>query len=203
ISTLSTMVIIAAMIAFNAFMADRATEHDLATSGPLAAEAVEQADAAMGDKTTVTGREVQPVEAEDLVRDEEVDAALIHDGDSWSLVADTEIDSDLETAIEQAVSQVTVADNAEDHGTTVEQLNKGSALETTFLSVGEDRGLATYLLRFAFAFLFYMAALIFGMAIANSVLEEKQNRVVEILATAIPLRELLYGKVLGNCLGAF
>lgn len=203
ISTLSTMVIIAAMIVFNAFMADRTTEHDLATSGPLAAEAVEQADAAMGDKTTVTGREVQPVEAEDLVRDEEVDAALIHDGDSWSLVADTEIDSDLETAIEQAVSQVTVADNAEDHGTTIEQLSAGSALETTFLSAGEDRGLATYLLRFAFAFLFYMAALIFGMAIANSVLEEKQNRVVEILATAIPIRELLYGKVLGNCLVAF
>ncbi|MFH5824157.1 ABC transporter permease [Georgenia sp. AZ-5] len=38
------------------------------------------------------------------------------------------------------------------------------------------------------------------MTIANSVLEEKQNRVVEILATAIPIRQLLYGKVLGNSL---
>ena len=41
---------------------------------------------------------------------------------------------------------------------------------------------------FIFSFLFYMSALIFGMPIANSVVEEKQNRVVEILATAIPIR---------------
>ncbi len=43
-----------------------------------------------------------------------------------------------------------------------------------------------------------MAAIIFGLQIVNSVVEEKQNRVVEILATAIPIRQLLYGKVLGN-----
>src|SRR5699024_6517528 len=32
---------------------------------------------------------------------------------------------------------------------------------------------------------------------------EKQNRFVEILTAAIPVRQLLYGKVLGNCLLAF
>ncbi len=68
---------------------------------------------------------------------------------------------------------------------------------------GEDRAAASFILRYAFAFLFYMAAIMFGVAIANSVLEEKQNRVVEILATAIPVRQILYGKVLGNCVMAF
>src|SRR5690625_3498806 len=48
-----------------------------------------------------------------------------------------------------------------------------------------------------------MSSIIFGMAIANSVHEEKQIRSVEILAAAIPVRQLLYGKVLGNCLLAF
>ena len=43
-----------------------------------------------------------------------------------------------------------------------------------------------------------MSAIIFGMPIANSVIEEKQNRVVEILASAINLRQLLAGKILGN-----
>lgn len=38
----------------------------------------------------------------------------------------------------------------------------------------------------------------FGMAIAQSVVEEKQSRVVEILVSAVPLRQLLVGKVLGN-----
>lgn len=51
---------------------------------------------------------------------------------------------------------------------------------------------------FAFAMLFYIAALLFGVILANSVLEEKQSRIVEIIATAIPLRQLLAGKVLGN-----
>ncbi len=47
-------------------------------------------------------------------------------------------------------------------------------------------------------FLFYFAALIFGMQLASSVIEEKQSRIVEIIAAAIPLRHLLAGKILGN-----
>jgi ABC-2 type transport system permease protein len=51
---------------------------------------------------------------------------------------------------------------------------------------------------FAFALLFFMAAMMFGQQIAASVVEEKQSRLVEIIATAIPLRALLLGKVVGN-----
>jgi ABC-2 type transport system permease protein len=51
-----------------------------------------------------------------------------------------------------------------------------------------------------FAMLYYMASLLFGLAIAQSVVEEKQSRVVEILATAIPVRQLLIGKIVGNTL---
>ena len=51
-----------------------------------------------------------------------------------------------------------------------------------------------------FAMLFYIASVMFGMAIASSVVEEKQSRIVEILAAAIPVRDLLIGKVLGNTL---
>ena len=51
--------------------------------------------------------------------------------------------------------------------------------------------------------LFYMVCLMFGMAIAQSVVEEKQSRIVEIIASAIPLRLLLTGKVLGNTVLAF
>ncbi len=53
---------------------------------------------------------------------------------------------------------------------------------------------------FVFAFLFYMASIVFGMSIASSVIEEKQSRVVEILASAIPIRSLLAGKLIGNSL---
>ncbi|MFP5360058.1 MAG: ABC transporter permease [Actinomycetes bacterium] len=49
-----------------------------------------------------------------------------------------------------------------------------------------------------FGFLFYYTVLTFGIAIAQSVVEEKSSRIVEILVAAVPVRWLLTGKVLGN-----
>ena len=54
------------------------------------------------------------------------------------------------------------------------------------------------LLVLGFAFLFYLSVLTFGMSIAQSVVEEKQSRVVELLVAAMPVRRLLAGKVVGN-----
>jgi len=51
-----------------------------------------------------------------------------------------------------------------------------------------------------FAFLFFLTVLMFGMSIAGSVVEEKQSRIVELLVSAVPARQLLLGKVAGNTL---
>jgi ABC-2 type transport system permease protein len=50
---------------------------------------------------------------------------------------------------------------------------------------------------------FLMSAATFGGTIAQSVVEEKQTRVVEILLSTIPARILLTGKIIGNALLAF
>jgi ABC-2 type transport system permease protein len=63
-------------------------------------------------------------------------------------------------------------------------------------------GLA-YLVAFAFAIVFFTAAMTFGPTIAQSVVEEKQTRVVEILLAAVPTRVLFTGKVLGTTVLAF
>ncbi|MBN9189984.1 MAG: ABC transporter permease [Microbacterium sp.] len=55
-----------------------------------------------------------------------------------------------------------------------------------------------YLVAIGFGVVFLMAASMFGGTIAQSVVEEKQTRVVEILISAIPVRALLAGKVIGN-----
>lgn len=55
-----------------------------------------------------------------------------------------------------------------------------------------------YFVALGFGLIFFMAALTFGSTIAQSVVEEKQTRVVELLISAIPTRALLAGKVLGN-----
>jgi ABC-2 type transport system permease protein len=56
---------------------------------------------------------------------------------------------------------------------------------------------------FAFAILFLIVSITFGMGIAQSVVEEKETRVVELLVAAIPVRVLLAGKVVGNVALAF
>jgi ABC-2 type transport system permease protein len=55
-----------------------------------------------------------------------------------------------------------------------------------------------YFVALGFGLVFFMSALTFGSTIAQSVVEEKQTRVVEILLSTIPVRALLTGKVLGN-----
>ncbi|OUD88262.1 ABC-2 family transporter protein [Clavibacter michiganensis subsp. michiganensis] len=55
----------------------------------------------------------------------------------------------------------------------------------------------------AFGLVFFISALTFGQIIAQSVVEEKQTRVVELLMSTIPVRALLAGKVLGNSILAF
>jgi ABC-2 type transport system permease protein len=56
------------------------------------------------------------------------------------------------------------------------------------------------LVAFVFVLLFYVTALGFGMTIAQSVTQEKESRIVEILAAAVPVRSLLWGKIVGNSL---
>ncbi len=60
--------------------------------------------------------------------------------------------------------------------------------------------LLRYFVALGFGIVFLLAASTFGGTIAQSVVEEKQTRVVELLISAIPVRALLAGKVIGNTL---
>lgn len=203
ISTVITVVLIVGGILVSGLLSERTTTYDLAVVGEGSAAAAAATEASLGEGDETEVREVTRGEAETLLADGDADAALIREGDGWTLLADSEIDTALQRAVAEAVSATTIETNAAAAGTSMAELSQGSEVRVEYLAGDADRGLASYLLRFVFALLFYMAAIIFGMAIASSVLEEKQNRVVEILATAIPVRQILYGKVLGNCLVAF
>ncbi|MFD0970816.1 ABC transporter permease [Plantactinospora endophytica] len=55
-----------------------------------------------------------------------------------------------------------------------------------------------FLVPMSFSMVFFFLSISFGVQIAQSVTEEKQTRIVEILVAAVPVRALLAGKVLGN-----
>ena len=60
-----------------------------------------------------------------------------------------------------------------------------------------------FIVPFALAFLFFITSFTFGLQIAQSVTEEKQTRIVEILVASVPVRALLAGKVVAMTLLAF
>src|SRR5699024_10130797 len=74
-------------------------------------------------------------------------------------------------------------------------LQEGTTVATDVLDGDAEEQALSQVVGFAMAILFYMAAMIFGMYLAMSVTEEKQSRIVEIIATSIPLRALLFGKL--------
>ncbi|WP_241985109.1 MULTISPECIES: ABC transporter permease [unclassified Cryobacterium] len=75
--------------------------------------------------------------------------------------------------------------------------------EVTLLEPSKQGEGLVYLVAIGFGLVFFMSAITFGSTIAQSVVEEKQTRVVEILMTTIPVRALLAGKVVGNSIMAF
>jgi ABC-2 type transport system permease protein len=206
LSTAATLVLVAASIAVSALLGDRAAEHVVATAGPEAAPVTSRAAQALADagEDTLTVHGTGSADAaRAAVAAESADAALLLELDGWTVVGRDGVDPGLARALEQAVADATLAANARAAGTTAEELTAGAEVRTELLAGGTDRGAVRLAMGFAFALLFYLSAIVFGTAIAHSVLEEKQNRVVEILATAVPVRQLLHGKVLGNCLLAF
>ncbi|MEI3845865.1 MULTISPECIES: ABC transporter permease [unclassified Microbacterium] len=66
------------------------------------------------------------------------------------------------------------------------------------LNPDEGNAALGYIAAVGFGIVFLLAASLFGGTIAQSVVEEKQTRVVELLISAIPVRSLLAGKVIGN-----
>lgn len=60
----------------------------------------------------------------------------------------------------------------------------------------------TFFFSFGFGLVWMMAGITFGMSIAQSVVEEKQTRIVEILLASVSSRALLTGKIIGNSIAA-
>ena len=71
------------------------------------------------------------------------------------------------------------------------------------LEPGDVDPFLQFIVPFALAFVFFITSFTFGLQIAQSVTEEKQTRIVEILVASVPVRALLAGKVAAMTLLAF
>ncbi|MFI9504467.1 ABC transporter permease [Nocardia sp. NPDC052566] len=208
ISTVITIVAIVASLAISGFISNRTDTIDVAVAGADTEQVVTAANAiteSTHKKVRFTAHKEADVAAvERQVRDESVDVGLVpNDPSGWRLIGKTSENDNAATYLGAAAQQLALQRNAVAAGTSIEQLGRGGAVSYDLLDkAGVSPGLAR-IVAFVFAFLFYVSSILFGMSIAQSVIEEKQNRIVEILASAIPLRQLLIGKVIGNTVMAF
>lgn len=114
-------------------------------------------------------------DAEELVRSEKVEAAVLpgDNASGYTVIALKDAPSALVSALSQSP-------------------------EVQILEPATTNPLLRYFIAIGFGLVFMMAAATFGGTIAQSIVEEKQTRVVEVLLSAIPARTLLAGKVIGN-----
>ncbi len=170
ISTAITFAIFLVGIVWAGFAAQSPERTPVAVTGDTVAVVAELDDVI--DATEVASAE----QARDLVAEGTVDAAIVPGGTDpfdFVVVGDDDVPSSL-------ISALSISPPVE------------------LLTPGATDDFLRYIVSFGFGIIFFMAALSFGATIAQSVVEEKATRVVELLISAIPVRALLAGKVIGN-----
>jgi ABC-type Na+ efflux pump permease subunit len=208
-----TIAMIGGLIGFTSYMDSRTESFDVAVvaDDEAAATALESA----AEEATASDQRIElsvvrvddAAAAEAALEDETADAwlssgtegaAATEGAAGWTLSGWREPDTDLADLVETTVREQVMAERATDAGTTVEALTAGSEIGTERLDGNPVDPEIVFAAGFVLAFLFFMGAVGSGAMIAGSVIEEKQSRLVEIIATAVPLRQLLAGKIIGS-----
>jgi len=199
VSNLLFLLLVAASIAIPALLFDDGpSQYDVAVIGSQAATLVE---ATGGDDVELTARAVPDrARADALVRAEDVDAAVQVTAGRLVVTGLQEVPADLAAALAGTAQLNSLRTVLAEAGASPQEVGRLLGPVEIQPRLLEDTGLdpaAVPLLSAAFALLFFFVVFQFGYAIAQGVVQEKESRVVELLVTAVPVRSLLYGKVLG------
>ena len=203
IGTLISLVVIIGFLGWTAWSEERSETYTVATTteGAATAELLAEGVPEVDDGIEI---DVHEVASDDdgvtALEEGEADVLLRPADDGWTLVGEEEVEDKLQQAVETVVRDAALAANAERAGTSVQELQQGSSVDTVLLQGDAEQQDFAEGMGFMLAFLFYLAALGFGYALSGSIVEEKANRIVEIITTKIPVRQLLIGKIAGNTL---
>jgi ABC-2 type transport system permease protein len=203
IGTLITLVVMIGFLGWTAWSDERTQTYTVAVTseGAATADLIAEGVPELDDGIKI---EVSDVASDDdgvaALEAEDADVLLRPADDGWTLVGQDEVPEDLSQAVESVVRDAALTANAERAGTSVEELQQGGSVGTELLDGDAEQQDFAEGMGFLLAFLFYFAALGFGYALSGSIVEEKANRIVEIITTKIPVRQLLIGKIAGNTL---
>ncbi|ADB31747.1 ABC-type Na+ efflux pump permease component- like protein [Kribbella flavida DSM 17836] len=197
-STLFMLILVLAAVVIPALLAGNNDPDKIAVLDDSGAKVVQVADAINGGGAFEVTRVADRAAAEKAVTDGDAEAALLPADTGFVVLGDDKVDSDTQNSLREAVVNLGMEQNAAKAGLTPEQLRANTTVEEQLLNPGPLPEVVAGFVNIGLALAFYMTALGFGMMIAQSVVQEKESRVVEILAAAVPIRALLWGKVIGN-----
>ncbi|RZT26912.1 ABC-2 type transport system permease protein [Kribbella sp. VKM Ac-2569] len=197
-STLVMLLIVMVAVILPAILAGKGGPDKIGVIDDGGQKVVQTASATAGGDGYETTRFADRPAAEKAVTDGKVKAALLPDADGYVVLGKDRVDSGVEGALREAAAAVGMETNAGKAGLSPAELHAGTKVSLQLLNPGPLPDIVSDFVNIGLALVFYMTALGFGMMIAQSVVQEKESRVVEILAAAVPIRSLLWGKVLGN-----
>lgn len=196
IGTITTLAIVAVAFLASSWFTGGGSPVKVAVSTDQSAAVLAQAHAGGANVEAVR---VDPAELDASVREGDTDGALTFtEADGWQLKV-----KNLSRApqLDDAVRTFQIEENSVAQGVDAAGILKNTAVTVVPLD-NDGSAIGITIATFAFSILFMMSAITYGMQIAQSVVTEKESRIVEILAAAVPIRSLLIGKVVGNTLMA-
>jgi ABC-2 type transport system permease protein len=199
LSAVFFLVVVGLSIALPALLFhDGPPEYDVAVAGPAAQELVESVPR---EQVALTAVPVGEGDVETALREEQADAALLVQDDRLQLVGVWSVPADLREAVGATARLAGIAQALAGAGVPAEEVGRllgPVEVQERLLDAEGEAPASALLVSFAFVMLFFFVVFQFGYAIAQGVVQEKESRVVELLVSAVPVRTLLYGKVLGN-----
>ncbi|MFC2639958.1 MAG: ABC transporter permease [Propionibacterium acidifaciens] len=205
ISTILMLVIIAGGLGFSIWSSSQQKTWTVVTSDPASARVAQAIGSVAGANGSSVRIELAEAADETAARAElgDDDTAWLHEtGTGWVLTFGGSADEQLLSYTSTAASQTALARLAEQTGMGDEQLAAATSVTSEELDPDAGFTMRGYFVGIAFAALFMVSSMMFGMQIAQSVTAEKQSRVIEILTAAVPAHQLLLGKIVGNTLMA-
>jgi ABC-2 type transport system permease protein len=197
-STVVMLVLVLAAVLIPSLLSGHGGPAKIAVIDDGGANVVQLVSTTKGGKGYAVTRAADRPAAEQLVTKGDVKAALVPAQNGYVVIGKDQVESDIESSLRAAASTVGMEKNAARVGLTPTELRAGTQVDLQLLKPGPLPELVSQFVNIGLALVFYMTALGFGMMIAQSVVQEKESRVVEILAAAVPIRSLLWGKVLGS-----
>lgn len=123
----------------------------------------------------------------------------VYTHDAPNMEQESHIRSQIKNAVE---TERLKAYNIENLNTILEEINANVSLNIYRIDKdGEEESVmnstASFMLGIAIAFILYMFLLIYGQLVMTSIIEEKNNRVLEIVVSSVRPEQLMLGKIAG------